>query len=550
MPTALPRTPAFVRANGAAWDIVERETDVAIGSHPSLVAALDALLSLEYFAKAKKSPYLHDAGSKEPNGVWRWLDASAEEPAPAADGSQVTADGIRTMAARLCEGDPIMIDGGAPDSEAHESAYNTAALATGWAHVGADFVDAGGRVHLALYAELLPDVGAAFDSGRIAKGSVYFGHAADDPGDALLFSHALTNLPAVQGLTPSTAMKSHPRARELVFGMRTRRSQMPTPNDKNKAQRGQAQQKLEELRAMFGVPAEATESWQVTDYIYDVFRALANAAKLEKLFEGGTNGEPAPVAAQAGETREQHLDRIAAAVRDAVAAANAAPAPDATAAFASEVRTVLAAIFGAGDDAALLEKLKASQELIKGAVSGAPTTEPNPEATMADAAKESARELKLRTDLDTVTADAKAMREQLDALRAKERRRDIETKVDARIAAVKAKPTKETREKLVERAMRETDDAGVDDLLKMVLGPQQGMVMEATLDGARSATGLTSFRTYDDAIKHFEAVAAKADPKLEGNKRGLRDAAYKLLRAAEKKNPDAFRFETDGGDEE
>lgn len=566
---ALPRTPAYVRADAEQWSVVERDTDVALSSHPTLVAALTALLDLEYFAGIGRGPTFCDADSGECNGVYRWLDASAEEDDSPDGKTQVTGDGIRTMAARLCEGDPIMIDGGSADSGAHASAEDTAALANGWAYVGVDFVDPDGRVHLALYAELLPDIAKAFDTGRLARGSIFFGHAKDNPGDALLLSHALTNIPAVQGLTPSTGMKTHPRATKAFFvGARTRRPQMPGKNTPPvKGQRASAVEKLNELRAQFSVPAEMTEDWQVACYVGDVMRALMQAAKLDILLNGGADGAPAPIAAQAGETREAHLERITTAARDAIAAANPPPAAgtkaevsDADVAFLSDVKAALTAIFGEGDPAALLEKLKASQEAIKGAIGAGGTTPPNPEGTMSTDAKEIRTELAaVRTTLTSVQGEMSEIKAERDALKAEKKKLDATAKVDARAVAVKRTLTKEDREWTIDMVLAAKDEKAADELLKRVIGPVTGEAMPSTIAGSRSTptpppgAPTPGAGTGDDGdpraqLRALVAVEEEAIRKEKPNLKAARVTALAQQKVF-KSNPDLLRGAGSAGEE-
>ena len=222
MPTS-PGGPVYVQCtDDGVWLTIDRATGKSIARFDGPQAALDSLLDLAAYADALSEPTFYDAHGKAA-GVFRWLDASAEEPSAQSDGSQVTAPRIRSMIdQRNGAGEPCMIDGGgaaaggAP-SGPHQSAVHSAARANGWAHVAAEWREPGGRVHLALYAELHPDIAPDVESGRLAKGSILFGQSTTDPNAARLFTHALTNMPIVAGLVPSSAFRSLTADDSLLF---------------------------------------------------------------------------------------------------------------------------------------------------------------------------------------------------------------------------------------------------------------------------------------------------------------------------------------------
>ena len=166
------QTPAFVREESdGTFTVVDRENGIASPTaYASLVAALDALRSLAGFVEADPTAAgstrtrvpLRDAKTREEVGVWRWLDASAEESEPGPDGSRVTAAGIQSMAARLnADAEPAQIDGGVIPGARRlgrpRLASRTAApsRAAGRTSVR-EWIDATGRSHLALFCEVFP----------------------------------------------------------------------------------------------------------------------------------------------------------------------------------------------------------------------------------------------------------------------------------------------------------------------------------------------------------------------------------------------------------
>jgi len=136
-----------------------------------------------------------------PGSEARWISASVEGM-PRVTNEVLTALSldVATRAIRR------PVDGGRPDSEPHATAYRSDALATGWVHAAHTVTD-GARTELMVYAELLPDVAARRDEGRLAYASIY---AKADGAGSLFHSLGLTNLP----LDPSVAASTIARSRK------------------------------------------------------------------------------------------------------------------------------------------------------------------------------------------------------------------------------------------------------------------------------------------------------------------------------------------------
>lgn len=298
---AIAETPAYVQERAEDYALVERETGAVLSTHDTLRRALDAALGLEAFgAKLDHTlravrPVLHDHDSGAACGAYRWLDASAEEAEEMDDGSQVTPGAIRSMAARLNDGEAVPLDGGAipglAHSEVHGQLRDSGVLARGWAHVGVEWREEAtsawpdGRVHLALYAEVLPDVARAMDTGELAFGSIGFAQSPKNHDDAVLVQHALTNRPAVPGLLPAPAMRTEviSNGRRFARGP-IRRMHMTI---KNTAARGPASEKLKSIFASLNITGDdALKNFY--ECVYNPLRALQDAATVEGMLEGAT----------------------------------------------------------------------------------------------------------------------------------------------------------------------------------------------------------------------------------------------------------------------
>lgn len=286
-----------ITSDGAELRARTEDGESVEATYASLREALDAVIGRDRFETS--DAILRDGATGEAVGVWRWLDASATEDEPAGDGSQVTEGAIRSMAARLNDGSPIMLDGGSDDSDAHQSLSKTDTRANGWAHVACEVIDSGGRLHLYLYCELLPDIARDVAVGRLAYGSIGFAQSSADPDDATLLQHALTNIPAVAGLTPASAIRAAMRVRRVRFASGTRANSEERPMRKTTvrselkkitakyAKRGPAIEKLTQVCASLGVSIDdelSAESWDSpTD---EALRAIKMLAQAEKVLEG------------------------------------------------------------------------------------------------------------------------------------------------------------------------------------------------------------------------------------------------------------------------
>ncbi len=209
--------PMHVRETDDGYDLVGPNGAVISAGHVSARHALEAGLG-KGLARFAKTPNLRSGG--KPDGVWRWLDATAtvdrSEPLPNGKLHRIAERAIWEMAAGLnARESAVPINGGgAPDgykrSEPHGDGFGGDHPANGFAHIGVPVLERG-RVHLYLRGELLPEVAVEVDRGRLAYGSVRFGFADTDEADdhavvgAELISHALTNDPAITSLGPGSA---------------------------------------------------------------------------------------------------------------------------------------------------------------------------------------------------------------------------------------------------------------------------------------------------------------------------------------------------------
>lgn len=296
---AIAETPAYVQERAEDYALVERETGAVLSTHDTLRRALDGALGLAAFGRKldadlrAKSPVLHDVKTGLPNGAYRWLDASAEELEPLDDGSQVTPGRIRSMARNLTAANqPIPLDGGVIPGQLpsgpHDQLFDSGTPSRGWAHVGAEWREMpsdewpDGRVHLAFYAELLPVVARAMDSGELAFGSIGFKHSKNSD-EATALQHALTNMPVVTGLLPSSAMRTESPTDHLFARGAARRLLM---SDKTKtAARGPATDLLKSLYAKLNITEEAAQK-NFYDEVYSKLRALADHSSVEGMLEG------------------------------------------------------------------------------------------------------------------------------------------------------------------------------------------------------------------------------------------------------------------------
>lgn len=263
-----------VRETAQGWEVVAG--DRVLGAHASLTVALDMVLRALLADSARKRPILCDVATHEPNGAWRWLPASAEERAQDwPDGGWIDRTSLVEAAESLNVAvNPIPIDGGPTPPGMLPSAVHGSELsgggvpANGWAHY-AVVCDTRSGAELYVWAELVPAVAAEVDAGRLAFGSVAFAFTGLTDEGAMrgveYVSHALTNRPAVQTMTPSTSVRGNDNQRVTVRSVRARltttRSSMPIETEIKPAEEQPTEKRAEvpdeqiaELAAALGLP--------------------------------------------------------------------------------------------------------------------------------------------------------------------------------------------------------------------------------------------------------------------------------------------------------
>ena len=207
--------PVYVTATDDGYVVMETSTDEPLLGpfETPRLALFAALQELEVLADVVNAPNLHTDG--EPDGEWRWLDATAVEDTPYG-GVRISEQTIWELAQSLnARGSAVPINGGPTPEGMEPSAPHGDAYfggdhpANGYAHVGVPVLHADMRLHLWLYSELIDIVAAEIDRGRLAYGSVYFAYEDLDESagavGSVLISHALTNDPAVTTLTAGSA---------------------------------------------------------------------------------------------------------------------------------------------------------------------------------------------------------------------------------------------------------------------------------------------------------------------------------------------------------
>lgn len=546
--------PIYVRAEGDAYALVETSTDVAISTHETPRAALLAALDLEAVAALVKRANLRSNG--EPDGVWRWLDASAEEDEPIGD-SRITAASLWDMAAGLnTRKSAIPINGGgAPTpehaaSEPHGDAYygDGAHPANGWAHLGAIVVESDGRTHLYLYSELLPEVAREVDRGRLAYGSICFAYESTDEANgcavlgASLISHALTNDPAVTTLTAGSERTNQ----TTLLAMRTRRADnMATkrthsldalratardaslPNSarllaaravlavEKVDMRGALADLYERIASLLGVtPADLMASpWAVEDAMCDLKRGVAAEARL-----GEEGGEPAP---EAPAPEPPPAPGMTAAERSRATRADApegeqssdAPTPEEGMALLGLARAILSKPdVSAADAIAELEATKEQLAAALGQDAPADGDGGDAPAEAGEAAAEGEGEGdKARSALRQARTEAKQATEQLAAERAKVQRYETAEWLDAEIAKRQLAVPATEREELIADAL-EHGRAMVEKILRAKNAPPSGAnPLDAVPDAKPAPTSITE--AANACMDEARAALAARDPK-------------------------------------
>lgn len=359
--------PFYIAQTASGADVLARKDGSVVASFDTLTGALDSLLTDAAFEPGEGLLRADDGALV---GKWRWLDATAEEPAPASDGSQVTRDLIAKMAAKLNASGPVPMDGG-ENGEAHQQLVLTSTHADGYAHVGVEVRTPAGsswtdddgeehpgepeRWHLYLRCELSPSTAKSVDQGLLAYGSIGF-----DEANARLLQHALTNIPAVEGLTPNNAIRNAKYAGRMSF--RSQRIDMTTSNP---SKRGAALDLFMKLALLAGISTEGEDLNEIASKLAGNVWRLGDAAVVEQIVEGGK----APEETATLDANAAKSGAGSAAKRAIEGFADAA----AQEMWTSEALNALRAIFGKPEEppASVLEMLNASTDAFKGALGSA-----------------------------------------------------------------------------------------------------------------------------------------------------------------------------------
>lgn len=468
----MPALPLVVIETESGAEVRLRDADAG-EAYPTLRAALDSLLADNDYRP--KRGILRDESGHEV-GQWRWLDATAEESAPAPDGSQVTRELIATMAARLNAGSPAPMDGGTSPAHAQLSATET--RSDGYVHTGVEVQDRAGRWHLYVYAETSPDVARDIDSGRLAYGSIGFS------SDGRLLQHALTNVPAVEGLAPNNSVRA-------TAGVHFRSMRITMPKISKRATLAEAEPMLLE---MLGVSAEELGTKLVE---------LAAAAKADAEKAAAEKPEPemesAPV--ESAEAREQPASeepgqRAVPGLEDQAALE----------AFASSVVGGMQDLFGKPEasPSELLDLFTASLAAFKGALGqGAP-----PDDAGADAAAMSQQDA---TAARAALTALPALRAEVASLRAEVAKRDTRESIQRRAVEAKATLSGEQLEQLVADTLAVQDTAVRE---RMIVHALRSSIVPTGDVFARANKDTTQHADFRAAWRSLLPEIEKANPKL------------------------------------
>lgn len=429
-------------------------------AYPDVYAALDSLLTDSEFTP--KDGILRDA-SGAAAGHWRWLDATAEETTPHPDGSLITRDLIAKMAARLNSGSPAPIDG--VSSEPHQQLSKTGTHADGYAHVGVEARDRSGRWHLWLYSELSPEAERVASTGLVWSGSIGF------QTDGRLLQHALTNVPAVEGLRPNNATRHAARR----VHTRSLRITMTKPKT---SQRGPALDLLAKIAAVLGVSMEdekGAESFESP--LMDALYALKGEARIEGVLEAAAGG-----AAAAPDAEALDATRSTVAARAMLEGFADEAAQDL---FTSEALAMFRDIFGKADasPAEALDLAKASLAAFKGAVGEA--------APPGDAAAMSETDASARSAL----VEVPRLRAEVAKLASEVARRDTRDGIAKRATDAKAALTADELEQLTADVLSVGDPGARERVIERAIKAAQsvptGDVFARTASGSAVGGSLT-----------------------------------------------------------
>lgn len=517
--------------------------------YTTLREALDA--ALPTVATHEKTARLRNPDSGDLNGAWRWLPATDVEPA-AIGGVRIDAQAIREMADSLnARPGPVPVDGGpTPKGLLASDVHGTATTgggtpANGWAHWGVVVEGpTAEQAKLYLYAELIPEVAREVDAGRIATGSVHFGASELDgelPRGVELISHALTNDPAVKTLAPANSVRGVPlllsRSVHVGAALRARSPKESIMATKTNV-RGPAMDAEAKIFSLFGVdPAADDADCQLRERIWSVMSAADQEEAVTAVMGGGA--APAPTAASASfRTKLKTLDALivaknakglAAALRDAGAAAPAAPAEQRAAvagladeaakdAAISQLLALLAknGVGKEGDDFATA--LAALDAHFQAMASEAAAEGDAGQMASAEAAKAAARAdvIGLRSELATEKAERAKDRAKIDALEQRETQRAVEGQVEAALRASKRVMSAADRTQLVADLVAEKDEAVRARNLTRAAGASApaGNVMGNTAKDTSATGGHATFEAAVESVME-EARKSVASPRLD-----------------------------------
>lgn len=584
-----------VRAEAAAdgtWRLVATGSGEILSSeHASVRAALTAALALEAVSGFVKNANLRQDG--EPDGVWRWLDATAVEDEPIVDKdggqSRIGEGAIWGMAESLnARGSAIPINGGGgpeglKDSAPHGDAYTGGDHpANGFAHVGLVAIDATGRAHLFIYSELLPEIAAEVDRGRLAYGSVRFWFDGVDESDnfavtnAGLISHALTNDPAVTTLTAGSERYREPGQVQLRRAVRSRwfpdqeRTTMTTIDqiralhatatastgtaaERYRAARELATQTrgavgdlLKDVAAIFGLTLEEirADHWKLPDAVF----AMLDALKLEEAL-AVANGAPKPAAEPpAGEVSAEARESLRGMAKrgyvlGAVLSQRAVEDMEGEAldAFAADVLAFGRKVLGKPEAPAadVLAELQAVEEKVLAALADEDAEEPadppadDPKPKEGEAAS---------ADLRAAYRARNAERAKAKALGAKVAYFEARDWLDAELAKRSAKIgkpltlPKDKRERWTQMSLK----AGREVVLELIDGlsaPPQGNPMLDTETPANAKDPASQIEAFDACMEDARTHVLKTSPDDASREHVVRAAAQKIAR---ERWPDIF----------
>lgn len=474
--------------------------------YASLREALDSLLTDEDY-RPKAGILRSESG--EQVGVWRWLDATAEEPQPYHDGFQITHDVIAESASLLNRSSPAPIDGGT--SPAHSQLQDTSTRADGYAHVGVEVQDRSGRWHLFLYCELDASVARDLDSGRLAYGSVAF-----DKRTSRLLQHALTNVPAVDGLRPNNSVRAIEAANVSIRSMRIT---MPkTPTVAKRATLAEAEPLLLEMTGAspeeLGTKLIELVAAKNAEMAEHAAEAEAEKPAEEAVAADATQRTDAPVAPPVEATASE-APRAEGAFADAAAMEM----------FASEALNLLRDIFGVADEApaTVLEKAKASLAAFKGAIGEAALPE-DPAAMSADQSAQ-------RTAKPVNYFERAALAARTSVARATElAKRDCRDAIAKR--ASDAKVSLPALEQLVDDALAVNDASARERLIETAIRAAQ-VVPSGRVFGEGAAS--TQPRSISEARSQLEESVRREFPRYGDN-----EVRATALRKAQERWPHLF----------